>query len=48
MSSKVTSSGGEVETYDVSITLKPAPAPQPSAPSIQKGSLKEKYERKGR
>ncbi len=37
MSSKVTSSGGEVETYDVTVTLKPAPAPQPSAPSKQKG-----------
>jgi len=32
---KVTSSGGEVETYDVTITLKPAPAPNP--PSNPKG-----------
>jgi hypothetical protein len=38
---KVTSSGGEVETYDVTITLKPAPPPAamptPSPPSKQKG-----------
>jgi hypothetical protein len=37
---KVTSSGGEVETYDVTITLKPAPppAPTPNPPSSQKGN----------
>jgi len=37
---KVTSSGGEVETYDVTITLKPAPppAPTPKPPSSQKGN----------
>ncbi|MGD1212854.1 MAG: hypothetical protein ABR973_16055 [Candidatus Acidiferrales bacterium] len=34
---KVTSSGGEVEVYDVTITLKPAPTPAPSPPSKQKG-----------
>jgi hypothetical protein len=34
---KVTSSGGEVEAYDVTITLKPAPPPTPSPPSKQKG-----------
>ena len=36
---KVTSSGGEVEVYDVTITVKPgpAPAPAPSPPSKQKG-----------
>jgi len=36
---KVTSSGGEVEAYDVTITLKPGPppAPAPSPPSKQKG-----------
>jgi hypothetical protein len=34
---KVTSSGGEVETYDVTITLKPGPTPTPSPPSKQKG-----------
>jgi len=36
---KVTSAGGEVETFDVTITLKPGPppAPTPSPPSKQKG-----------
>jgi hypothetical protein len=34
---KVTSSGGEVETFDVTITLKPGPPPTPSPPSKQKG-----------
>jgi hypothetical protein len=36
---KVTSSGGEVETYDVTITLKSGPpqAPAPSPPSRPKG-----------
>ena len=33
---KVTSSGGEVEVYDVTITLKPAPPASP--PSKQKGN----------
>ena len=35
---KVTSSGGEVEVYDVTINVKPAPAPAPSPPSSQKGN----------
>jgi len=33
---KVTSSNGEVETFDVTITVKPAPAPSP--PGGQKGN----------
>ena len=33
---KVTSAGGEVEVYDVTVTLKPAPAPTPSPPRSQK------------
>ena len=33
---KVTTSNGEVETYDVTITLKPGPTPSP--PSKQKGN----------
>jgi len=41
----VTSSGGEVEAYDATIALKPAPA-HSQAPSSQNGSLKPKYERK--
>ena len=36
---KVTSSGGEVEVYDVTVTVKPAaPAPPASPPSKQKGN----------
>jgi hypothetical protein len=36
---KVTSASGEIEVYDVTITVKPAsaPAPPPSPPSRQKG-----------
>ncbi len=35
---KVTSSNGEIEVYDITITLKPAPPPSPqSPPSKQKG-----------
>ena len=34
---KVTSAAGEIEVYDVTITLKPAPTPAPSQPSRPKG-----------
>ena len=34
---KVTSFNGEVETFDVTVTVKPAPTPAPGAPSGQKG-----------
>lgn len=33
---KVTSAAGEVETFDVTITLKPGPPPAPSPPRSQK------------
>ena len=34
---KVTSASGEIEVYDVTIALKPAPPSHPSAPRSQKG-----------